>query len=253
MLQKQPHYYTPAEYLELEEKASYRSEYFEGEIFAMSGGSTNHNRIMVSVAMMLATEFEEKPCEVFSADVRLLVQANGLYTYPDVIVVCSPIEYVEGRSDTITNPIVIIEVLSKSTCDYDRGQKFERYRELASLQDYILIEQERVYIEHYHKLETGRWVLTLFNNPATILSLTSIEVSLPVSRIYHKVVWPPEKPGLKETSHPYTILGDDALLTGKVVILEKAGQPVAALVPIAEYRAFQSWCEAEEARSLSPG
>jgi Uma2 family endonuclease len=248
MLQKQPKYYTPAEYLELEEKANYKSEYFEGEIFAMSGGSTNHNRIAVSICTLLDVAFEGKPCEVFSSDVRLLVQANGLYTYPDVMVVCGSVDYAEDRNDTITNPIVIFEVLSKSTRDYDRGKKFERYRELASLQDYLLIDQARVYIEHYHKVENGRWVLTLFNNPDTLLTLSSIGVNLAVSRIYHKVVWPPTKPGLKEAPVPYTILGDDSLLTGQVVILEKEGRPIAALVPITEYRAFQSWCEAEADR-----
>src|SRR5688572_31697002 len=115
MLQKQPRYYTPEEYLALEEVAETKNEYFQGEIFAMSGGSANHNQIAVSVCMMLAAEFEEKPCKVFSSDLRLLVQANGLYTYPDAMVVCDPVEYAEGRNDTITNPIVIVEVLSQST------------------------------------------------------------------------------------------------------------------------------------------
>jgi Uma2 family endonuclease len=211
----------------------------------MSGGSTNHNRIMVSVSMMLAAEFEGKPCEVFSSDVRLLVQANGLYTYPDAMVVCGPVEYVAGRSDTVTNPVAIIEVLSKSTRDYDRGKKFELYRDLTSLQDYVLIDQERVYIEYYHKLEDGRWVLTLFNNLDTILTLTAIGVSLAVSRIYHKVDWSMKKLSLKETHAPYDISLAEALLTDEVVILEKEGQPVAALLPIAEYTAFRSWRERE--------
>lgn len=205
MLQRQPEYYTPEEYLALEEAAETKHEYFQGEIFAMSGGSTNHNRIAVSVCTILATEFEEKPCEVFSSDVKLLVQANGLYTYPDAMVVCGPVEYAEGRNDTVTNPIVIVEVLSKSTRDYDRDKKFELYRDLPSFRDYLLIDQDRVYIEHYHRLEEGRWVLTLYNNLDTSLTLTAIEVSLPVRRIYHKVEWPPKKRILKESDAPYAI------------------------------------------------
>jgi Uma2 family endonuclease/predicted nucleotidyltransferase len=205
VLQKQPRYYTPEEYLALEEVVETKNEYFQGEIFAMSGGSANHNRIAVSVCMMLAAEFEESSCEVFSSDVRLLVQAIGLYTYPDAMVVCDPVEYVEDRNDTVTNPIVIVEVLSKSTREYDRDKKFELYRDLPSFRDYLLIDQDRVYIDHYHKLEDGRWVLTLFNNPDTDLTLTAIEVSLSVRRIYHKVDWPTKKQTLKEAYGLYTI------------------------------------------------
>ncbi|MFN8454993.1 MAG: Uma2 family endonuclease [Anaerolineae bacterium] len=248
MLQPQPKYYTPAEYLALEEVAETKSEYFQGEIFAMSGGSTNHNRIALNVCAMLNLAFEDKPCEVFSSDVKVLVQDNGLYTYPDAMVVCGSIEYAEGRNDTITNPIVIFEVLSKSTRDYDRGKKFELYRDLPSLQEYVLIDQERVYLEHYHKVEDGRWVLTLFNNPDTTLTLAAIGVSLAVNRIYHKVDWPTKKPNLKEAGVSYDISWVEALLADGALLVKKGGQPVAALVPIAEYTAFQSWREAERRR-----
>jgi Uma2 family endonuclease len=248
MLQKQPKYYTPEEYLALEEAAETKSEYFQGEILAMSGRSTNHSRIAVSICAMLDVALEGKSCEVFNSDVRLLVQANGLYTYPDAMVVCDPVEYAKGRNDTVTNPIVIVEVLSKSTRDYDRGKKFELYRDLPSFQDYVLIDQDRVYIEHYHKLEDGRWVLTLFNNLDTTLTLSSIEVSLTVRRIYHKVDWSLKRQALKELRAPYLISLDEMLLAGEIMIVEKAGQPIAALLPIAEYMAFQSWREAEKHR-----
>jgi Uma2 family endonuclease len=252
MLQKQPKYYTPAEYLALEEAAETKNEYFQGQIFAMSGGSTNHSRIAVSVCALLAAAFEDKSCEVFNSDVKLLVQANGLYTYPDAMVVCGPVEYAEARTDTITNPVAIIEVLSKSTRSYDKSKKFELYQDLPSFQDYILIDQDRVYIEHYHKLEVGRWVLTLFNNLDTTLTLSTLGVSLAVRRIYHKVEWPPKKLVLKEASAPYPVSLTEALLTDEVVILEKEGQPVAALVPISEYKAFHAWYEAEESRQVYP-
>jgi hypothetical protein len=173
------------------------------------------------------------------------VQDNGLYTYPDAMVVCGSVEYAEGRNDTITNPIVIFEVLSKSTRDYDRGKKFELYRDLPSLQDYALIDQERVYLEHYHKVADGRWTLTIFNSLETTLTLTTIEVSLAVSRIYHRVDWSTQKPALKEAGIPYQVSLSESLLGDEVMILAKGGQPVAALVPMVEYTAFQSWRKAK--------
>jgi hypothetical protein len=139
-------------------------------------------------------------------------------------------------------------VWSKTTRDYDRGKTFELYRELASLQDYLLIDQERVYLEHYHKLEDDRRVLTLFNHLDTTLTLTSIEVSLAVSHIYHKVGWSMKKQTLREARIPYDIPLAEALLGDEVVILEKEGRPVAALAPMAEYTAFQFWREAEKPR-----
>lgn len=189
MLQKQTRSYTPAEYLALEDEADHKSEYFQGEIFAMAGGSTNHNIIAGNVYTLLNQAVAAEPCIAFTSDVKILVKANGLYTYPDAMVVCGPLEYAEGRTDTLTNPVLIVEVLSKSTRSYDRDKKFELYRALESLQDYILIDQERVYLEHYHKLEDNRWVLTLFNRLDTDLVLTTLKVSLPLNRIYHKVGW----------------------------------------------------------------
>ena len=149
MLKSQKTYFTPEEYLDLEETAEYRSEYYQGEIFAMTGGTVNHNRIARDICQALTEDFEEKPCEVFMNDVRLLVQDNGLYTYPDLMVVCGDIVFAEGRDDTITNPIVLVGVLSKSTGDYDRGPKFELYRALDTLQDYVLVDQVKVHVEHF--------------------------------------------------------------------------------------------------------
>ncbi|NJN97507.1 MAG: Uma2 family endonuclease [Anaerolineales bacterium] len=189
MLQKQTRYYTPAEYLALEDEADHKSEYFQGEIFAMAGGSINHNIIAGNVYALLNQAVADEPCIAFTSDVKILVKENGLYTYPDAMVVCGPLEYVEGRTDTVTNPILIVEVLSKSTRNYDRDKKFELYRALKSLQDYVLVDQERVYIEYYHKLEDGRWILTLFNRSDTDLTLTTIQARLPISQIYHKVDW----------------------------------------------------------------
>lgn len=189
MLKKQLTFYTPEEYLALEEKADYKSEYFNGEIFAMAGGSYNHNVIAGNINAALNQYAESKPSVAFTSDMRVLVKANGLYTYPDAMLVCGQVEFAEGRNDRLTNPLIIVEVLSKSTRDYDRGFKFESYRLIETLQDYLLIDQERVHVEYFHKLEDGRWVLIETNLPEAELTLQAINFTLPISHIYHKVEW----------------------------------------------------------------
>ena len=189
MFERQKEYYTPEEYLALEETADYRSEYYRGEIFAMSGGSANHNRIARNVLTTLSIAFEDKPCEAFITDMRLLVKENGLYTYPDIMVVCGGLEFVEGRTDTLTNPIVIVEVLSQSTEGYDRGAKFELYRALETLQDYVLIDQAKVHVECFHKMKDGRWILTEFNELEATLQLEAVGVDISLSQIYRRVEW----------------------------------------------------------------
>jgi Uma2 family endonuclease len=189
MLQRQLTFYTPEEYLALEEKADHKSEYYNGEIFAMAGGSYNHNVIVGNINAALNQFAESRPCVAFANDMRLLVKANSLYTYPDVMLVCGSIEFVENRNDTVTNPIVIVEVLSKSTRDYDRGFKFELYREIETLQDYVLIDQARIHVECFHKLEDGRWVLVEFNRPDVTLTIESLNFEISISRICQKVDW----------------------------------------------------------------
>jgi len=189
MLQPQQTYYTPEEYLALEETADYRSEYFQGEIFAMSGGSANHNRITKNMLIALESDFEDKPCEAFITDMRLLVKANGFYTYPGVMVICGQPEFVEGRDDTLTNPVVIVEVLSKSTEGYDRGAKFELYRALSTLQDYILIDQHKIHVEHFHRLKDGRWILQEFDSFEDSFTIESIDFEISLHQIYRNVNW----------------------------------------------------------------
>ncbi|MCK6630505.1 MAG: Uma2 family endonuclease [Anaerolineae bacterium] len=182
-------FYSPEEYLALEEMAEYRSEYYRGEIFAMAGGSANHNRIAGNIYLELRETLKGKPCEAFITDMRLHVKKNSLYTYPDVMVVCGRIEYVKGRTDTLTNPVVIIEVLSDSTQAYDRGAKFELYRAIESLQDYVLVDQGRVHVEYFHKLEDGRWLLAEFNELEAVLRLEGVGVEIPLSLVYQRVEW----------------------------------------------------------------
>lgn len=180
-------YYSPEEYLASEVEAEYKSEYFQGEIFAMAGGSVNHNRIAVNISTEFKMALRGKSCDVFSSDVRVLVQRNGLYTYPDAMLVCGKLEFAEGRDDTITNPKLIVEVLSKSTKNYDRGSKFTLYRGLPSLEHYILIDQDEVRVEYYHKQATGQWVLTELDNLEATLTLESLDLTISVRDIYDNV------------------------------------------------------------------
>jgi Uma2 family endonuclease len=189
MFQRQTEYCSPEEYLALEEKADYKSEYYNGEIFAMAGGSYNHNVIAGNLYAALNQFVESKACTAFTSDMRLLVEEAELYTYPDVMVVCGRPQFVKNRIDTITNPIVIVEVLSRSTRGYDRGQKFEFYRTIETFEDYVLIDQDRVQIEYFHKLADGRWILAVFNTLEATLTIESIDFEIPLSRIYHKVDW----------------------------------------------------------------
>jgi Uma2 family endonuclease len=181
--------YTPEEYLAMEEEASYKSEYYDGEIFALAGASFNHNRIATNLVVALENAFSDKPCMAFTNDMRLLVEEHELYTYPDVMVLCDNPEFVKDRDDTIKNPILIAEVLSESTKDYDRGQKFEFYRSIKTLKDYILIDQSRVHIEYFHKIESGKWLMKEITDIDETLTLKSIDLEVPIEDIYNKVNW----------------------------------------------------------------
>ena len=182
-------FYTPEEYLALEETADSKSEYYQGVIYAMAGGSLTHNRIVGTIYALLHTGVRSTCCEAFNSDMRLLVKANGLYTYPDAMVVCGRPELAPGRTDTLTNPVVIVEVLSKATADYDRGGKFELYRALPTLRDYVMIHQDRVYIEYQHKQADGRWVLTELTQADEILTIASIQLDILVRMIYERMDW----------------------------------------------------------------
>jgi len=189
MLPEQQPYYTLEEYFDLEETAEYKSEYYQGEIFAMAGGSANHNRIALNVATALSNAFRGKPCEAFMSDLRVWVKQLDLYTYPDVMVVCGDLEFAHDRTDTVANPILIFEVLSPSTESYDRGKKFEFYRTIETLKDYVLIDQERVHVEYFRQLDDGQWLLSVFDDEADALTLQSIGVEMPLSDIYQRVDW----------------------------------------------------------------
>ncbi|EDN71041.1 protein of unknown function DUF820 [Beggiatoa sp. PS] len=184
---------TPEEYLAIERQAQYKSEYFEGEMFAMSGASPEHNQIAANVLAEIHTQLKKRPCRVFMSDMRVKVSPTGLYTYPDVVAFCDPPRFDDKQKDTLLNPLVIIEVLSDSTEAYDRGKKFQHYRTLDSLQEYLLIAQDKCQIEHYVRQTNNQWLLLEINELESTIDLPSIQCSLALSDIYDKVEFKTEK------------------------------------------------------------
>lgn len=188
-------FYTVEEYLALEEKAVHKSEYYNGRIFQMTGGSRRHNQICINIAAMLNFGLLDEPCTTYSSDMRILIEEHDLFTYPDCSVVCGEVEPVQGREDIITNPILLVEVLSKSTQNYDRSAKFEFYQAIPALQYYIIIDQERPFVEFYRKLPDNTWQLeTLTGLEETVRLSNLANLSLPLARIYSKVVFPTRVP-----------------------------------------------------------
>lgn len=181
MQQPKKQSYAIEEYFAQEEKAEIRSEYYQGEIFAMTGGSINHNQIVLNLIRVFSSL--PKPCRTFATDLRLRVEAHDLFTYPDVMVVCGKPEFYAGRTDTITNPVALLEVLSKTTEAYDRGKKFEFYRALPSLREYILIDQYRAHVDQFI-LKEGNWQLI---DVAEVLRFDSVDFTCKVQEIYQDV------------------------------------------------------------------
>ena len=179
-------YLTPEEYIASERKATLKSEYLSGEIVAMSGASNEHNLITMNTANGLYNQVTGRGCRVYASDMRVGIGAGISYFYPDVTVVCDESHFEDDAFDTLINPQVIVEVLSTSTESYDRGEKFARYRQLESLQEYILISQNQVRVEHY--LRQGKqWVLSEFSALENMSPLVSIEAELSLNQIYRFV------------------------------------------------------------------
>ncbi|NJL63781.1 MAG: Uma2 family endonuclease [Methylacidiphilales bacterium] len=180
-------YYTQEEYLALEEKADIKSEYINGEIIPMAGGTANHNRLSGNLYAILNFAFRQKEYEVFNSDMRLWIAKKGIYTYPDVMVIAGDAEFLNNRSDTIINPKVIIEVLSESTQGYDREGKFKAYRTISTFEEYLLIEQTSVNVEHYSKTANKRWSLQEYDEEDEKIMLTSIPFEIAILDLYNKV------------------------------------------------------------------
>lgn len=177
-------YITPEEYLATEREAEFKSEFYQGEVFALAGAGNNHNIITANLIIALGVNFKGKKCRVYPSDMRLHIPLNGLYTYPDVLAVCGEKKFLDDKKDTLLNPVLIIEVLSSSTADYDRGTKFMLYRSIASLQHYLLVDSRSCHVEKFTKNHDGTWVLTEERNLNAVLTFSNPDFELSLEDIY---------------------------------------------------------------------
>lgn len=180
-------YKTAEEYLAFERAALDKHEYYKGEVFAMSGNSLRHNQIQINFIGETRNFLKGKPCKIFGSELRVHVPLNQWYTYPDAIIVCDEPQMMDDEFDTLLNPAVIIEILSKSTQSYDRGDKFSLYRSISSLQEYILINSDKVAIEQYNRQPDGTWILKEFGQEKDNLVIQSIQFSFPLLQLYDGV------------------------------------------------------------------
>lgn len=179
--------YTEIEYADLELKAPYKSEYFNGEIFAMAGGSMPHSEIKVSIISLLRSSVDRHRCRVLDSDFRIRVAATGFQTYPDASVVCGAPQFGLGRRDCLENPTVIVEVLSESTQAFDRGEKFEHYKKIPSLREYVLAWQTRPRLEIFRRQPDGTWLASTFDGIDSSAALESIGVTIRTGDVYEGI------------------------------------------------------------------
>ena len=187
MITKEKKYISPEEYLKFERQSEEKHEYYNGEVFAMSGASVSHNIIAVNILVALANKLKGTSYISLGSDMRVYVSENGLYTYPDVSVFHSEVKLQDDEKDTALYPTVIFEVLSKATQDYDRGGKFKLYRDIPTLEEYVLVSQDSINVEHYKKQHDGKWLLEEIKNLEDKLILSSIDSELDLKDIYYKV------------------------------------------------------------------
>jgi Uma2 family endonuclease len=175
---------TPEQYLEIERKAEFKSEYHNGEMFAMAGASFAHGLLIRNVMRELDRQLLDRPCRPIPNDLRVFVPATGLFTYPDVVVSCGEPRFLDSYVDTLINPTVLVEVLSPSTEAYDRGRKFEHYRSITTLQEYLLVASDRVHVDLYTRQPDSRWLLTSASQEEESISLSSLGCVLTLNELY---------------------------------------------------------------------
>ena len=186
-MQTQTRYYTPEEYLELEEKAEYKSEYRDGEIIPMTGGTTNHNKIAGNFYAYLKFGLKKQNYDVYIGDVRLWIPRYRQHTYPDLMVIQGEPIYTGANTTTVMNPLLIAEVLSKSTSNYDQSDKFMYYRSIPEFKEYILINQYQYHVMQYVKTDDGKWIFTELQSESDILTLETIDFQIALSDLYEQV------------------------------------------------------------------
>lgn len=184
---KKPKLYTPAEYLEFERESEVRHEYLDGEIFEMAWATRNHSRISTNIVRLLGNQLLERDCNAYGSDMRVKITSTEKYTYPDVVAVCGEEEFEDKIEDTLLNPMLIIEVLSKSTEAYDRGAKFEYFQTIESFREYVLISQEPFRVEQYVRKNKNEWTYFEFRKAEDVVKLDSIDCELVLQDIYHKI------------------------------------------------------------------
>ncbi len=189
MLAQQQPRYTHAEYFALEEQSETKNDYVRGDIVAMTGASLNHNRLTRNLVTALTNKLAGISCEAFAGDLRLWIAARDIFTYPDVMVICGSAQFYEQRTDTITNPTVIFEVLSKSTEGYDRSDKFHAYWTLATFEEYILVDQYRLQVEYFRRLNEKEWRLIVLTKADDSLRLEAVGLEISLEQIYRHVTW----------------------------------------------------------------
>lgn len=198
-------YISPEDYLELERLAPTKSQYFKGEVFAMAGASERHVSTVANITASLVSQLKGRTCKVYPSDMRVRVAATGLYTYPDIVVLCGTPRFDDKNKDTLLNPAVIFEILSKSTESYDRGAKFEHYRTLDSLTDYVLVSQDKPLLEHFARQPEDKWLLSTYSGLEAVAPITSIACDLALADVYDKVDWP----DVREEPGPFLLLKEE--------------------------------------------
>jgi len=178
---------TEEEYLAIERQAEFRSEFYGGEMFGMAGASRRHNRIVTNLVTALDNQMRERPCNVYSTDLRVKIPITGLFTYPDVLVTCGEERFVDEKQDVLLNPLLIVEVLSDSTEAYDRGKKFKHYQSISSMSVYILVAQNAPGVEQYVRQEDGKlWTYSGTHEIGEIIRIEAIDCELKLEDVYAK-------------------------------------------------------------------
>ncbi len=185
--QPQRSFLAPEEYLEIERKAEFKSEYFNGEMFAMAGAKRSHNRIVSNIIRVIDTQLLERDCNIYPSDMRVKIEKINKYTYPDMVVTCGKEIFEDDQVDTLLNPILIIEILSASTEAYDRGEKFQHYQFIPSLAEYILITQNKIRVEQYVRQSDRTWLYSEYQSLDDVIKLESIACELALKEVYAKV------------------------------------------------------------------
>jgi Uma2 family endonuclease len=191
-------YYTREEYLMLEDQAEYKSEYYNGEIFAMAGGSRNHSVICFNLNRRTGEAIDNKDCVGFDSNMKLDIPKANLFIYPDVMVVCGEIEFSENRNDILQNPVLVIEVLSPKTESFDRGKKFGYYRTVPSIQEYVLVSQAEPVVEVFYKQDEKTWQYTVVKGLDETVVFQTLQCEIALKDIYQKVAWEEAPEGQRE-------------------------------------------------------